>query len=64
MFFNQEKEKDKDFCAQLQKEKKSYEEQLKKLEFEVCNFWLVLVLKSAHCFMIKYVLAFKFFSTQ
>lgn len=37
MFFNQEKENDKDFCAQLQKEKKSYEEQLKNLEFEVCD---------------------------
>lgn len=64
MIFNQEKEKDKDFCAQLQKEKKSYEEQLEKLEFEVCNFCLILILMSTHCFMVKYVLASKFFSAQ
>lgn len=36
MFVNQEKEQDKDFDAQLQKEKKSYEEQLKSLQIEVC----------------------------
>jgi len=36
VFVNQEKEKDKEFGEQLQKEKKSHEEQLTKLELEVC----------------------------
>jgi len=41
MFVNQEKEKDKEFGAQLQKEKEFHEEQLKKLELEVCDFILI-----------------------
>ena len=36
VFVNQEKEKDKEFGEQLQKEKMSHEEQLTKLELEVC----------------------------
>lgn len=35
--FIQEKEKDEEFISQLQKEKESHEEQLGKLELEVCN---------------------------
>lgn len=35
MFVYQEKENDKEFIAQLQKEKQSHNEQLKKLELEV-----------------------------
>lgn len=35
MFVNQEKEKDQEFCEQLQKEKGSLEEQLKELELNV-----------------------------
>jgi len=36
VFVNQEKEKDKEFGEQLQKEIKSHEDQLRKLELEVC----------------------------
>lgn len=35
MFVNQEKEKDEEFNAQLQKEKESHMEQLSKLELKV-----------------------------
>lgn len=37
MFVYQEKEKDEEFISQLQKEIESFEEQLNKLELEVCN---------------------------
>lgn len=41
VFVNQEKEKDKEFGEQLQKEIKSHEEQLTKLELEVCIVVLI-----------------------
>jgi len=41
VFVNQEKEKDKEFGEQLQKEIKSHEEQLTKLELEVCVVVLI-----------------------
>jgi len=41
VFVNQENEKDKEFGEQLQKEKKSYEKQLTKLELEVCGTVLI-----------------------
>jgi len=41
VFVNQEKEKDKEFGEQVQKEIKSQEEQLTKLELEVCVVVLI-----------------------
>lgn len=35
LFVNQEKEKDKEFCTQLQKEKVSHEKELEELELKV-----------------------------
>lgn len=40
MFVNQEKEKDEEFSAQLQKEKQSLVEQLSELELEVRDLLL------------------------
>lgn len=42
MFVNQEKEKDEEFRAQLQKEKESHLLQLKKLELHVRDLMLIL----------------------
>lgn len=62
MFVNQEKEKDEEFSAQLQKEKDSHREQLSKLELEVWN--LIPILNLHYSNYQIYVLASEFFSTK
>lgn len=64
MFVYQEKEKDKEFITQLLKEKQSHNEQLKKLELEVCIKIMFLFLLFESLNYNDLCIVIKLFSTQ